>query len=162
MRGGGVDERVKLWESEWMQWCTFLSVSGHRPIKIPKDQLYQPPQDLGPIKIQSWCFVSYCFDDAVNKPAIIFPPNSSLRSEQNTNVLTSASGQQGHHVLAEVSGHIILHGQSALCFVGSTAEPKITLWSETTLWQLFQDWLSVTWTSTFRGLVRSSGGTLGW
>ena len=36
-----------------------------------------------------------------------------------------------------------VHGQSALCFVGFKAEPKINSWSETTLRQLFQDWLSV-------------------
>ena len=34
-------------------------------------------------------------------------------------------------------------------FVGSLAEPKVNSWSDATLRQLFQDWLSVMWTLTF-------------
>ena len=75
---------------------------------------------------------------------LLFPnKNSSLDSTQKTDVLTSAS---------EVSGHACrAHSQRALCFffVGSEAEPKVNSWSEATLPQLFQDWLSVTWTTAF-------------
>ena len=45
-----------------------------------------------------------------------------------------------------------VHGQSALCFGGFMAELKVDSWSETTLQQLLQDWLSVMWTSTFHVL----------
>ena len=52
------------------------------------------------LKYSSGGLKSHCFDDAVDKPAIILPPNSSLRSSKNTDVLTSASEPQEHHVLA--------------------------------------------------------------
>ena len=38
--------------------------------------------------------------------AVVFPPDSNLRSALNTDVLTSVSGPLGHHVLADVSGHV--------------------------------------------------------
>ena len=50
--------------------------------------------------------VSHCFYGAADKPAIISQQNSSLGSAQKTDVLTSASGPQRHHVMAEVSGHV--------------------------------------------------------
>ncbi len=51
----------------------------------------------------------------------------------------------------------IVHGQSASCFVGSCkAEPEVISWSETTLWQLFQYWLSVISTSTFHVLFTTT------
>ena len=52
--------------------------------------------------------------------------------------------------LTEVRGQV--HSQRASCFVGCKAEPKVTSWTETTLWQLFKNCLSVMWTSTFHVL----------
>ena len=49
--------------------------------------------------------MSHCFYGAMDKPAIISQQNSSLGSEQKTDMLNSVSGLQRHHVLAEVSGH---------------------------------------------------------
>ena len=66
--------------------------SGHRPIKIPKDQLFQPPS--GPWSIwnnSSSGLVSYCIYDAVDRLSVVFPPNSRFRSAQKTEVLTSVS-----------------------------------------------------------------------
>ena len=40
------------------------------------------------------------------KPANVFPQNSSLRSVQSADMFRSASWLQGHHVLAELSGHV--------------------------------------------------------
>ena len=53
----------------------------------------------------------------------------------------------------------IVHGQSALCLfsAGSVAEPKVNSWSEATLRQLFQVWLSVMWTSNFSCFVHNHG-----
>ena len=71
--------------------------------------------------------MSPLFDDVADKPAIVSPPKSSLRSAQSTGVFKSASGPQKHHVLNDVSGHVTVHGQRTLCFVvGSIAEPKPT------------------------------------
>ena len=47
-----------------------------------------------------------CLYGAMDKPAIISQQSSSIGSAQKTDVLTSASRQQRHHVLAEVSGHV--------------------------------------------------------
>ena len=72
--------------------------------------------------------MSHCFYDATDKPAIVFPLNSSLRSVQETEVLTSVSGPLWHHVLAEVSSHVwcIVKAQKSFV-VGFTAEPKADL-----------------------------------
>ena len=88
-------------------WCTFPSVSGHRPISIPTDRLFQPPS--GPWS--DWnnsCggLVSHCFYDVADRPSIVSPPNSSLRSAQKTEVLTTASEPVGHDVWAEVSSPV--------------------------------------------------------
>ena len=116
----------------------------HISISLRLETNWNPkrPTDPIPIRTSIWLkysfddLVSHCFYDAMDKPAIVFPPNSSvLRSVQNTDMLTRASGLKGHHYLAEVSDHVnTVHGQSASCF-----EPKVTSWSETTLRQLFQD-----------------------
>ena len=48
-------------------------VSGHGPIKMPKDRLFQTPS--GPwfdLNNSSVGLVSHCFYDVVDKPAIIF------------------------------------------------------------------------------------------
>ena len=50
----------------------------------------------------------------------------------------------------------VVHGQRTLsCFVGFIAELKVASWLETTLRQLFKDWLSVMWTSTSHLLFTS-------
>ena len=82
-------------------------------LKSQKTDCSNPPQDLGPIKIQfrwssvplfSWCRgETFCY----------FPTLGSL---QKTDMLTSASGPQRHHVLAEVKWPCIVHNQSALRF----------------------------------------------
>ena len=59
--------------------------------------------------------MSHCFHSAAVKLATISQQNSSLSSVQKTDMLTTASGLQRHHVLAEVNGHIV-PGQSTLCF----------------------------------------------
>ena len=46
---------------------------------------------------------------------------------------------------AAVYIYYIVLCQSSSCFVGCKAELKATSWSETTLWRLFQYWLSVMW-----------------
>ena len=60
--------------------------------------------------------VSHCFYDAMDRPSVVFTLNSSLRSMQNTEVLTIASGPLGHHVLAEVRGlvHCMVKAHYAL------------------------------------------------
>ena len=141
-----------------MQWCTFPLVSCQRLIKMPKGWLFQPPS--GPWSDRNSSSVglmSHCFCDAGDMPALVFRPNSSLKSVQNTDVVTSASRLQWHRVLAEVSGYVqIVEGQSTLYFVGCKAELGVSSWSETTLWQLFQDWMSVMWTSTFHVLFTTT------
>ena len=126
------------------------------PLKFQKTHYFNPPQDLGQIKIQFWstvlCLVSHYFHGAVDRPVIISKQNSSFGSVQKTDVLNSASGPQRHHVLAEVSGRpCVVHAQRVFCcfFSGSIPERKVNSWSEATLRQLFQDWLSLMCTSTF-------------
>ena len=58
------------------------------------------------LKYSSGGLVSHCFYNAMDKPATISQPNSSLGSALKTDVLTSASGLQGHYILAEISGHV--------------------------------------------------------
>ena len=79
-------------------------------LKSRKTLCSNPHQDLGAIKYSSCGLVSHCFCeyDAVDKPVAVFLPKSSLRAVQNTDLLTSASGLQGHHVLAEGSGHVYI------------------------------------------------------
>ena len=119
-------------------------------------------QDFGPIKVHFWWSHVPLFYSATDKPAIIPQQNSSLGSAQKTDMLTSASRPQRHHVLAEVCGHTcIVHSQGTWCFffVGSIAELKVKSWSEATwggLRQLLLDWLSVMWTSTFPVLLTTT------
>ena len=136
------------------QWCTFLSISSHRSIKNSKTLIVPTPiRTLVRLKYSVGGLMSHCFYDAVDKWAVVLPPDSSFRSVQNTDVLTSSTRLQGHLILAEVSSHVyIVHGQSTSYFCRCKAEPNINSWSETTLRQPFQDWLSVVWTSTFHVL----------
>ena len=128
----------------------------NRLIKIPKNQLFKLP--YGPWSYSKYSLgglASHCFYDAVDK-SIVFPPNSSLRSAQETDTLTNASIPQGHHVLDEVKQRCMVHNQNSLSFAGSSAEPKVTSWSGTTLRQLFKGWLSVMWTFTFHVLFTTT------
>ena len=57
--------------------------------------------------------VSRCFYDAADRPATVFPPNSTVRSVQKADVLISASAPQGRHVLADVIKRPrTVHGQA--------------------------------------------------
>ena len=58
------------------------------------------------LKYSSGGLLSHCFYGETDKPAIISQQTSSLGSVQKTDVLTSASGPQRHHALAEVSSHV--------------------------------------------------------
>ena len=79
-----------------------LSVWGHALIKILKDLI----RTLVRLKYGSDGLMSHCLYDAMDKLAVVYPPNSSLGSVLNTDVLKSSCGLQGHCVLAEVSGHV--------------------------------------------------------
>ena len=59
-------------------------------------------QNLRLIKIQFWWFHVPLFLQCCGQAndCIIYPPNSSLRSAEKTDVFTSAYGLHGHHVLA--------------------------------------------------------------
>ena len=76
------------------QWCTFSLVSVHGPSRFWKTDCSIPHQDFGLIEIQlRWSRVPlfwWCHD----KPVIVFSPNSSLRSTQNTDVLRQLGVKQ--------------------------------------------------------------------
>ena len=65
-----------------------------------------PIRTLVRLKYSSGGLMSHCFYDAIDSSAIILPPQSSLGSAQNIDVLTSAPRLHGHHVLAEVTGSV--------------------------------------------------------
>ena len=85
-----------------LQWCTFPSVSGHRPITIPRDRFFQPPS--GPWSDQSTVQV-------VSSPIIFTMPRTNLpgcycfpadfkpqgSAKHRPRLLTSVFGLQGHH-----------------------------------------------------------------
>ena len=49
--------------------------------------------------------MSHCFYDAADRPSIVFH-QIQASGERKRQVLTSASGLLGYHVLAEVSGYM--------------------------------------------------------
>ena len=76
-------------------------------LKSYKTDCSNTHQDLGQIKIQFWwSHIPFFTTLWTVLAAIAFPPKSSLRSAQNTDVLARASQPQGHHVLAKVSSHV--------------------------------------------------------
>ena len=86
-------------------WCTFVLVSGHRPIKIPKNWLFQlssgPWSDWSTVPVVS-CPIVFM----VQRTNLLLFPNKSSASVQckrQTVRLTSASRPQRHLVLAEVA-----------------------------------------------------------
>ena len=100
--------------------CTFPSISSHRPIKIPKDLLFQSPSGGLMSFFQINFSICCCCCNAADKPAAAaaYPPNSCLRSAQNTDMLTkhrSAFGRQERHVLATVSGNSTWSKRIILC-----------------------------------------------
>ena len=110
-------------------------------------------QDLGLIKIQFWwshvpsflwCCGQACYYYLLTKLKPWFS-TKDRRVESVDQCIWTQAPWTGWH-----KWPCIVHGQSALCFFseGSIAEPKVSSWYEATLWQLFQDWLSVMWTST--------------
>ena len=120
---------------------TFPSVSSYRPIKIPKDQMFQPPS--GPWSHwsnSSRGLVSHCFYDAMDKPAIVFATEFKPQVNAKDRGVDKCIWTAGAPCFGWSKWPCIVHGQSALCFVGITAaEQKVDSWSETTLQQLFQD-----------------------
>ena len=97
---------------------THISV-GHRPIKIPKDGLFQLPS--GPWSDAG--LVSHCFYDAPDKPAIVFPPNhaSGQPKDRRADKFIRTTGSPCY---SWSDGPCIVHGRSALCFVCALAETK--------------------------------------
>ena len=83
--------------------CLSLGINW---LKSRKTDCSNPHQDCGPIEVTVLVVLCPFFFYSADKPAIDFPPNSSLWSAQKTEVLTGAFGPLGHHVLDEVSGHV--------------------------------------------------------
>ena len=118
-----------------------MSVSGHRPIKIRKDWLKSqktdcsnPHKDLGPIEIivlvvscpivvflrLSHWQACYCFPSPTE-----FKPQVSAKK---TEVLTSASGLLGHHVLTkEVATYAAWSKRMMLCRLYSWSESRFMI-----------------------------------
>ena len=111
----------------WIKIDIFPSVSSHRPIKIPADWLFHLNWTMvrsnycsgGIVPPSFFIFFFNLFYDVEYKPAVVFWPNSSLKSAQKTDVLTSSSRPQGRHVLAQVSSHVLCtvksHEHSMFC-----------------------------------------------
>ena len=96
-------------------------------LKSPKTNCPNPPQDLGPIKIWFWWSHVRLFLWCHGQACCYFPTKFKPQfSAKKTDVLTSASGPQRHHVLAEVamcsawSKHTMLF----FFFVGCMVQPK--------------------------------------
>ena len=106
-----------------------ISVSLHKKTnKSQKTNCSNPNQDLEDmvqLNYSSGGLMFHCFYNAADKPAIVFPPNSSLRSAQNKHA-DIVSELQGHLVCS----HIMAHSQSASWFVGCKAKPEVTSSSE--------------------------------
>ena len=123
-------------------------------LKSRKTDCSNTPQDLWPIKIQFWgsrvpvVFVVVFF--LVPRTNLILFTNKIEASVQSDGRVDQCSRTSEAPCSGWSKWPCIVHGQSALCFlfVGSIAEPKVNSWSEATLRQLFQDWLSMMWTST--------------
>ena len=127
-------------------------------LKSQKTDCSNPPQDFGPIKIQFWWSRVPLFLRCRRQAYYYFPtkftPLFSARDSVDQCILTAEAPCLGWSKWSCIS-----HGQSASCFffIGSIAEPKVNSWSETTLQQLFQDWLLVVWTSNFSCFVHNHG-----
>ena len=101
------------------QWWTFPSVSSHRPNKIPKYQLFQPSSwPWSSWNNSSGSLVFHYFYDAADRPSIVFPQNSSLRSAQKTRGVDKCIQTTGAPSFSWSKWPCIVHSQSALCFAG--------------------------------------------
>ena len=121
------------------QWWTFPLVSGHRSTKSPKPPVFQTLiRALVQLKYRSGGLVSHCFYDATDKPK---PQVSAKCKHIGMCIQTAGASRFGWS--KQLAMYYTVHGQSAPCciIIVCKAEPKITVWSETSLWQLFLDWL---------------------
>ena len=84
-----------------MRWCAFPSVSSHSLLKIPKDRLFQPHS--GPWSSQNAVLAVSCPIVFMVLQTSLLLFSNKIQASVQCNVLTSASGPQRHHVLAEVS-----------------------------------------------------------
>ena len=106
------------------------------------------PQDLGPIKRQLWRSRVPLFSWDHGQARYYFPtklkPRLSARDRRVDQCIQTWEAPR----FGWSKWPCIVQCQRALCFffVGCVAEPKVNSWSEATLRQLFQDWLSVMWT----------------
>ena len=98
------EQLTEVSESWWiltlpvkMQWCTFPSVSGHRPIKIPKEQMFKQPS-VGPIKNTILVVSCPIIFTMLWTSLLLFSYQIQALDQCKTDMLTSASGLQGHHV----------------------------------------------------------------
>ena len=135
-----------------MQWRTFPSVSVHRPIKITKDRLSQLPS--GPWSDKNTVLVVSCPTVfMVLQTTLLLYPNKIQASVQHKRQTCWPVhlNCRGTMFFDWSKWPCVVHGQSAwsFFFVGSIVELKVNSWSEATLQQVFQDWVSVMWTSTF-------------
>ena len=121
---GNIHVQFSIWHWIQLQWCTFSSVSGHRPIKSPKTKRSNSPQDLSPIKIQFWWSCVPLFLWCCGQACYYFPTKFKPRfSARHVNQRTWTAEAQ---CFSWSEWPCIMHGQSALCFffVGSIAERK--------------------------------------
>ena len=137
--------------------CLFPFVSGHRSLKIPKDWLFHPPENLDLIKIKFWWSRVPLLLWRHGQACYYFPTKFKLTVNTKDKHVEMCIWTKGAPFFGWSKWPYEVDGQSPLCLVGAIAEPKVNLWSETTVRQLFQDWLSVTWTSTFSVFVHNHG-----
>ena len=127
-------------------------------LKSPKTECFNLHQDLSPIEIQFWWSRVQFFYDAVDKPSCYCFSTKFKHQVSPTHrgvdkcIRTSRASLS---CFGWSKRPCVVHSQRTWCFVGCRGEPKVTSWSETTPWQLFQDWLSVTWTSIFHVLFQT-------
>ena len=123
------------------QWRTFLSISGHRPIKIPKRRIVPTPiRTLVWLKQQVWwsrvpLFLWCCGEAFCRFPTEFKPLVSAKDRGVGKCIWTVRAPCLDWSILPR-----IVHGQSTLCFVGFVAGLKVDSWSEITLQRLFQDY----------------------
>ena len=129
------------------RWCTFSWSLFMDWLKSQKTDCSNPQQDLGPIKIQFWWFRVPLFLWCCGQACYYFPTKFKPRFGTKDECV-----EQGIWTTEFwLKWPCLMRSHCTLCFffVGCVAEPKLNSWSGATVQQLFQDWLSVMWTSTF-------------
>ena len=111
-----------------------------------------PIRTLVSLKYSSCGLVSLCFLQCCQQACCCFPTKFKSQVTAKHGHVDKCIQTGGSPCFGWSDRPGIVHGQSALCFLGCIAEPELTSWSETILWHLFQDWLIVLWTSTFHVL----------